>query len=68
MTALESILSQEIIQRLGWTLLHFVWQAATTALLLAILLSALRKASANLRYTISCLALGLIVLLPAVTM
>ena len=38
------------------------------ALLLAILLAALRKASANLRYTIACLALGLIVLLPAVTM
>ena len=66
--ALESILSQEIIQRLGWTLLHLVWQAAAIALLLAILLSALRKASANLRYTIACLALGLIVLLPAVTM
>jgi len=68
MTALENILSQEIIQRLGWTLLHFVWQAAATALLLAVLLAALRKASANLRYTIACLALGLIVLLPAVTM
>ncbi len=49
MTALESILSHEIIQRLGWTLLHFVWQAAAMALLLAILLAALRKASANLR-------------------
>lgn len=68
MTALENILSQEIIQRLGWTLLHFVWQAAATALLLAVLLAALRKASANLRYTIACLALGLIVLLPVVTM
>ena len=68
MTALESILSQQIIQRLGWTLLHFVWQAAAMALLLAVLLAGLRKASANLRYTIACLALGLIVLLPVVTM
>ncbi|MHC4167800.1 MAG: M56 family metallopeptidase, partial [Planctomycetota bacterium] len=67
MMALENILSQEIVQRLGWTLLHFVWQAAAVALLLAVLLAILRKASANLRYTIACLALGLIVLLPVVT-
>lgn len=67
MTALESILSQEIVQRLGWTLIHFVRQAAAIALLLAISLAALRKASAGLRYTVSCLALGLVVLLPVVT-
>jgi len=68
MTALEDILSQEIVQRLGWMLLHFIWQATAIAVLLAILLAALRKAPANLRYTVSCLALGLIVLLPTVTM
>lgn len=65
--ALENILSQEIVQKLGWTLLHFVWQAATVALLLGILLAFLRKSSANLRYIIACAALGLIVLLPIVT-
>jgi len=66
--ALENILSQEIVQKLGWTLLHFVWQAAAVALLLGILLAVLRKSSANLRYIIACAALGLIVLLPIVTM
>ena len=44
--ALENILSQEIVQKLGWTLLHFVWQAAAAALLLGILLAILRKSSA----------------------
>ncbi|MHC4558377.1 MAG: M56 family metallopeptidase [Planctomycetota bacterium] len=68
MITLENILSQEIVQKLGWVLLHFVWQAAAVALLLAILLRILRKSTANLRYIISCLALGLIVLLPIVTM
>jgi beta-lactamase regulating signal transducer with metallopeptidase domain/type II secretory pathway component GspD/PulD (secretin) len=66
--ALENILSQEIIQKLGWTLLHFVWQAAAVALLLTILLVLLRKSTANLRYIVACAALGLIVLLPIVTM
>ena len=65
--ALENILSQEIVQKLGWTLLHFVWQAAAVALLLAILLALLRKAAANVRYIVACAALGLIVLLPIVT-
>ena len=67
MIILEDILSQEIIQKLGWTLLHFIWQAAVLALLLAILLKVLRKSTANLRYIFACLALALIVLLPVIT-
>ena len=67
MIALENILSQEIIQKLGWTLLHFIWQAATVALILAILLRLLRKSTANLRYIIASLALALIILLPLIT-
>jgi ankyrin repeat protein/type II secretory pathway component GspD/PulD (secretin)/beta-lactamase regulating signal transducer with metallopeptidase domain len=65
---LENILSQEIVQKLGWTLLHFIWQATAAALLLGILLAVLRKSSANLRYIVACAALGLIVLLPIITM
>lgn len=67
MIVLENILSQEIVQKLGWTLLHFIWQATAVALLLAILLRLLRKSTASLRYIIACLALGLIVLLPVIT-
>ncbi|MCP4261002.1 MAG: M48 family metalloprotease [Planctomycetes bacterium] len=67
MIILEDILSQEIIQRLGWTLLHFIWQAAAVALILAILVRLLRKSTANLRYIIACFALALIVLLPVIT-
>jgi beta-lactamase regulating signal transducer with metallopeptidase domain len=67
MDILKNILSQEIIQNLGWTLVHFVWQAAAIALLLAIVLRLLHKSSANLRYIIACMALALIVLMPIVT-
>ncbi len=66
--SLENILSQEIVQKLGWTLVHFVWQATAITLLLAITLPALRKSAAGLRYIIACLALGLMILLPIVTM
>jgi beta-lactamase regulating signal transducer with metallopeptidase domain len=67
METLQNIFQMEIIQRLGWTLVHFVWQAAAIALVLAIALKLLRKSSANLRYTIGCMALLLIVLIPAIT-
>jgi type II secretory pathway component GspD/PulD (secretin)/beta-lactamase regulating signal transducer with metallopeptidase domain len=66
--ALENILSQEIVQQLGWTLLHFVWQATAVALVLAILLAGLRKAAPSVRYNIACAALALMVLLPILTM
>ena len=67
MVLLEDILTQEAIHKLGWMLLHFLWQAAAIALLLAILLRVLRKSTASLRYIIACLTMGLIVLLPVVT-
>ena len=67
MIVLENILSQQIVQRLGWTLVHFIWQAAAIALLLAILLRVMRKSTANLRYIFTCLALALVVLLPLIT-
>ena len=68
MALLNNILTQGTAQRFGWMLVHFVWQAAIVALVLAILLKLLRKSSANLRYIVACLALITMVLLPAVTM
>jgi beta-lactamase regulating signal transducer with metallopeptidase domain/LysM repeat protein len=67
MDILQDILSQEIVHKLGWTLLHSVWQGGVVALLLVVLLRVLRKSSANLRYLIACLGLAVIVLLPVVT-
>lgn len=67
MDMLEYILSQEVVQKLGWTLLHSLWQGGIVVLLLAVLLRVLRKSSANLRYVTSCLGLAVIVMLPVVT-
>jgi beta-lactamase regulating signal transducer with metallopeptidase domain len=68
MEHLENILSHGMVQRLGWMLVHFVWQASMVALLLAILLKLLHKYSASLRYIVACMALVIMVLLPAITM
>jgi beta-lactamase regulating signal transducer with metallopeptidase domain len=67
MGILEHNLTQQIVQKLGWTLLHSVWQAGLVALLLVVVLRFLCKSSANLRYVIACLGLVVIVLLPVVT-
>jgi len=67
MDTLENILSQEVVHKLGWTLLHSLWQGGVAALLLVVLLRVLRKSSANLRYVVACLGLALITLLPVLT-
>ena len=67
METLQNIFQAEITQKLGWTLVHFVWQGSAVALILAIVLRLLQKSSANLRYIIACIALALIVLMPAIT-
>jgi beta-lactamase regulating signal transducer with metallopeptidase domain/peptidoglycan/xylan/chitin deacetylase (PgdA/CDA1 family) len=54
-------------QILGWALLHFVWQGAGIALLLAFALYLLRAASANARYASACAALVLMFLMPVAT-
>jgi hypothetical protein len=59
--------SREILsalgERLGWTVLHSLWQGAAIAVILAITLVALRRRSAAARHA-ACL-LALIVLLGA---
>ncbi|MBW8036364.1 MAG: hypothetical protein FVQ79_12220, partial [Planctomycetes bacterium] len=67
METLQTIFQAEVFQILGWTLVHFVWQAAAIGLTLAIVLRMLHKSTANLRYIIACAALVLVVLMPAVT-
>jgi beta-lactamase regulating signal transducer with metallopeptidase domain len=63
----QSLFPQATVERLGWMLVHLLWQATAVALLLAGTLRPLRGAAANLRYVVSCLALALIVVLPVVT-
>jgi beta-lactamase regulating signal transducer with metallopeptidase domain len=55
------------VQALGWSLLHFLWQGAALALVLASLNVMLRRAAPAVRYRLAALTLLLMVLLPAVT-
>lgn len=55
------------IERIGWTLIHFLWEGAGVAILLALALAATRKSSANLRYGLACGALTVLAFLPVAT-
>ena len=67
MKTLVDFLPEELVYRLGWTLVHFVWEGAAIALLVGMALAALRRRSANGRYAIGCAGLGLMVLAAAAT-
>jgi hypothetical protein len=55
------------LQRLGWVLIHFLWQGAGIGLALASLLPLLNRASAHLRYLVICGALLACAIAPMVT-
>ena len=57
----------ELITALGWTLLHFVWQGAVVAALVAVAWPLLRAAPPNARYLAGCLALLLLAVAPLAT-
>ena len=56
-----------MIRALGWSLLHFVWQGATAAALLASLNLLWRRSAPQVRYLLATATLFLMLLLPALT-
>jgi GWxTD domain-containing protein len=67
MRTLMEFSQQPAVHALGWTLLHFVWQGAVVAILLAIVLGMITGKSPQLRYGAACCAMLLMLLLPLVT-
>jgi hypothetical protein len=57
-----------LIERLGWSLVHSVWQGAAVALLVAGVFRWLRRSSAQARYATACGALLAMLVLPLVTL
>jgi beta-lactamase regulating signal transducer with metallopeptidase domain len=57
------LVTDAVVQAIGWSLLHLVWQGALVATLLAALLALVPGRWSNVRYTLSCLALLLVVAL-----
>lgn len=65
MTTLSSWLPFDVVQDLGWTLIHFVWQGAVLALFLAIVLSV--SPSARERYQAAFITLAFMLAAPVMT-
>jgi TonB family protein len=67
MTTLIQICGLPLVHALGWTLLHLCWQGMLVAVVLWCVLGVLGGRSSRARYTASCLALGMMVVLPLAT-
>ncbi|MEI8384264.1 MAG: M56 family metallopeptidase, partial [Planctomycetota bacterium] len=52
MLTLQHVLQSRVIESLGWTLVHFVWQGAVLAVLLKFAMVLLERASAQTRYVV----------------
>jgi hypothetical protein len=65
--SLQALLESPIIVRLGWTLLHSLWQGAAVCILALIVLRFLRHRSAAARYTTAFAGLFLMAALPLAT-
>ena len=67
MTAIATVSSLTLVHALGWTLLHFCWQGALIALLLACILAILPQKAPALRYAAASAAMALMFSLPLIT-
>ena len=67
MNSLEMLLTKPLFQALGWALVHFIWQGAMVAILYAGLAALLRRRAANVRYSVACAAMLLMLALPVAT-
>ena len=64
MNTLTELFSSSAAQRVGWALVHFLWQGTAVALVLAVMLALLRRRSAQARWAVSCATLALMAVLP----
>lgn len=60
-------LSNELVWRLGWTLIHSIWQIVGIACFVGVSLSLLSRKFASLRYGIACLGLASLYIASIVT-
>ena len=67
MLAVE-ILNHPLVNLIGWTLLHFLWQGAIVGVIVAALLAGLRRRSASVRYVVGIVGLAVMAVCPLITM
>lgn len=68
MRSLSGILDQPVVARLGWMLLHSLWQGAVVAAVAVMVLRGLRRRSASARYAAACGAIVCMIVWPAATL
>ena len=56
-----------LVERLGWTLVHFLWQGAAIAAILALSLAILKRSAPAVRHACACGSLLLMAIAPIVT-
>ncbi|MGD2091135.1 MAG: M56 family metallopeptidase [Candidatus Aminicenantes bacterium] len=67
MNFLNSIISENLINAMGWTIIHSLWQGAAAALGLAVVMFFLRQSSARTRYLAGVMTLMLVIVMSMVT-
>jgi beta-lactamase regulating signal transducer with metallopeptidase domain len=67
MDTLTTLLSEQTIERIGWVLVHFLWQGIAVAAVGWCVMKMLGKASSNTRYIAACIGLVLMAAAPVVT-
>src|SRR5262245_32600633 len=67
MSAFSDLANHPLGRRLGWALLHSIWQGALGAALFAIVRVGMRRRSANARYLASCAMLVAMLTAPICT-
>ena len=56
-----------LVERLGWVLVHSLWQFALVALAAGVIARAMRRSSSAARYGVHVVAMGVMVVVPLTT-
>jgi ankyrin repeat protein/beta-lactamase regulating signal transducer with metallopeptidase domain len=67
MNALQPLLGAPLVELLGWTLLHFLWEGAFIGLAASLIFRFARGSGANTRYNLACLLLAACIVAPVIT-
>ena len=65
--SVDRLCSEAIVERLGWVLVHSMWQFAAVAIMAAVIAEILRRSSATARYGVLVIAMAMTVVAPCVT-
>ena len=67
MDFITQFFSDTVLYALGWTVVHSLWQGTLLAVVLSIIMMALEKRSARLRYEVACGALFTMLMMAVAT-